>query len=96
MHRAIRIRRQLVPKRIPIVTFSLFWELVKLRAYAALAIVIVTSPQVLSQMHASSLCIVDTKSDRLSQYDPSAGPYAIGMYKQLSGQRLQKKLNQMP
>ena len=64
-------------------------ELVRLRACAALAIVIVTNSQLLSQLHASSLCIVDTKSDRLSQYDPSAGPYAIGMYQQLAGQRLQ-------
>lgn len=65
-------------------------ELVRLRAYAALAIVIVTSPEVLSQMHEpSTLCIVDTKSDPLSQYDPSAGPYAIGMYQQLAGRKLQ-------
>jgi len=63
-------------------------ELVKLRAYAAFAIVIMTSPHVSSQIHASSLCIVDTKSDRLTQYDPSAGPYAIVMYQQLDGRRL--------
>ncbi|MGB6691919.1 MAG: hypothetical protein WBE76_29095 [Terracidiphilus sp.] len=64
-------------------------ELVKLRVSAALAVVIVTSPPVLPQPHPLSLCIVDTKSHRLSQYDPSAGPYAIAMYQELAGRRLQ-------
>lgn len=73
----------------PFQFFPAMLVLVKLRAYAALAVVIVTSSQVSSQRHASSLCIVDTKSDRLSQYDPPAGPYAIGMYQQLAERRLQ-------
>ncbi len=64
-------------------------ELVKLRACVALAIVLGTTSQVLSQPHASSLCIVDTKPDRLSQYDPPAGPFAIAMFQQLDGRRLQ-------
>jgi hypothetical protein len=34
------------------------------------------------------LCIVDTKPNSSSQYDPSAGPYAMAMYQQLARTRL--------
>lgn len=35
-----------------------------------------------------SLCIVQTKPDESTRYDPSAGPWAIGMYDRLVGQTL--------
>ena len=34
------------------------------------------------------LCIVQTKPNQATDYDPSAGPWAIEMYNQLSGQKL--------
>jgi hypothetical protein len=42
-----------------------------------------------------SLCIVDTKLPRVGLYDPPAGPFATGMYHQLSRRRLNdgSKLN---
>lgn len=35
-----------------------------------------------------SLCIVDTKLQRVSLYDPPAGPFATGMYLDLARRRL--------
>lgn len=35
-----------------------------------------------------SLCIVDTKLQRVSLYDPPAGPFATGMYLELARRRL--------
>ncbi len=35
-----------------------------------------------------SLCIVQTKPDETTHYDPSAGPWAIEMYNRLAGQKL--------
>ena len=59
----------------------------KLRVPVALSVVIVAT-SVFAQPQPLSLCIVQTKSDAASQYEPSAGPYAIAMYDQLAGQRL--------
>jgi hypothetical protein len=64
-------------------------KLVKLRAPAALALVMFMSLPVLSQPHPLSLCIVDTKSKHSFQYDPPAGPFAVAMYQELAGRRLQ-------
>jgi hypothetical protein len=61
---------------------------VKLRVPVALSVVIVAT-SVFAQPQPLSLCIVQTKSDAASQYEPSAGPYAIVMYDQLASQRLQ-------
>jgi hypothetical protein len=60
---------------------------VKLRVPVALSVVIVAT-SVFAQPQPLSLCIVQTKSDAASQYEPSAGPYAIAMYDQLASQRL--------
>jgi hypothetical protein len=62
--------------------------IVKLRVPVALSVVIVAT-SVFAQPQPLSLCIVQTKSDAASQYEPSAGPYAIVMYDQLASQRLQ-------
>jgi hypothetical protein len=62
--------------------------LVKLRVLVALSVVIVAT-SVFAQSPPLSLCIVQTKSDAASQYEPSAGPYATAMYDQLASQRLQ-------
>ena len=59
----------------------------KLRVPVALSVVIVAT-SVFAQPQPLSLCIVQTKSDAASQYEPSAGPYAIAMYDQLARQRL--------
>jgi hypothetical protein len=64
-------------------------EFMKVRACAALAVVIAISRPVLSQSRVLSLCIVQTKSQRMAQYDPPAGPFAVAMYRELAGQRLQ-------
>ncbi|UWZ86921.1 hypothetical protein [Occallatibacter riparius] len=58
---------------------------------AALAAVIPTPNRLFSQPPPTSLCIVDTKPDQAGSYDPPAGPFAIGMYQQLAGQRLRNK-----
>ena len=60
----------------------------KLRVPVALSVVIVAT-SVFAQPQPLSLCIVQTKSDAASQYEPSAGPYATAMYDQLASQRLQ-------
>jgi hypothetical protein len=52
------------------------------------AIFIATIPRLFSQPHIVSLCIVDTRPEQVGPYDPPAGPFAIGMYRQLIGQRL--------
>jgi hypothetical protein len=61
---------------------------VKLRVLVALSVVIVAT-SVFAQPQPLSLCIVQTKSDAASQYEPSAGPFATAMYDQLTSQRLQ-------
>jgi hypothetical protein len=45
-------------------------------------------PLVFSQTQRNSLCIVDTRLERVHPYDPPAGPFAIGMYQQLAGRKL--------
>jgi hypothetical protein len=49
---------------------------------------VIVATSVFAQPQPLSLCIVQTKSDAASQYEPSAGPYATAMYDQLAGQRL--------
>jgi hypothetical protein len=63
--------------------------IVSLRIPAALGLAIVASAPLFAQPHPLSLCIVQTKSTAARQYDPSAGPFAIAMYKSLSGRTLQ-------
>jgi hypothetical protein len=53
----------------------------------ALACVLIAT-SVFAQPRPLSLCIVQTKTDARSQYEPSAGPYAAAMYDQLANQRL--------
>ena len=60
----------------------------KLFILAAVAIPIATNPTLFSQPSTVSLCIVDTRLSYVSLYDPPAGPFAIGMYRQLAGRRL--------
>jgi hypothetical protein len=62
--------------------------IVKLRVLFALSVVIVAT-SVFAQPQPLSLCIVETKSDTASHYEPSAGPYAIAMNDQLASERLQ-------
>jgi hypothetical protein len=54
----------------------------------ALIFAFLTASSLYAQHEPLSLCIVQTKPDQATQYDPSAGPWAIAMYKQLSGQQL--------
>jgi hypothetical protein len=56
--------------------------------FAALVIVVATNPRLFAHPRSVSLCIVDTRPDRASPYDPPAGPFAIGMYQQFLGQKL--------
>jgi hypothetical protein len=59
---------------------------VKLRVPVALSVVIVAT-SVFAQPQPLSLCIVQIQYD--AAYEPSAGPFAMAMYNQLAGQRLQ-------
>ena len=70
-------------------TFAMLECIVELRVLGALVVVILADSSALSQPRPLSLCIVHTKSNTADQYEPSAGPYAIAMYKQLAQQRLQ-------
>ena len=62
---------------------------VKLRVPFALGFIVMAGCSAWSQPGSLSLCIVHTKSHSSDQYEPSAGPYAIAMYQELAGQRLQ-------
>ena len=61
----------------------------KLRVPVALGFIIMTGCSAWSQPGSLSLCIVHTKSHSSDQYEPSAGPDAIAMYRELAGRRLQ-------
>jgi hypothetical protein len=41
-----------------------------------------------AQVRTLPLCIIQTKLDKATQYDPSAGSWAISLYNQLSGKKL--------
>ena len=60
----------------------------KLRAHLALSVFIVAT-SVFAQRQPLSLCIVQTKPDAATQYEPPAGPFAMVMYNQLASQPLQ-------
>jgi hypothetical protein len=55
------------------------------RSLAVLTLFLVLSFSAFAQRQPLALCIVQTKPNPNIQYDPSAGPYAIAMYKQLQG-----------
>lgn len=57
-------------------------------SFTALALAIATNQHLFSQPPTVSLCIVDTRPHQVGPYDPPAGPFAIGMYQQLDGQKL--------
>ncbi len=62
--------------------------MVKLRVLTALSVISVVTPSVFAQPKPISLCIVHTKLQTEPPYEPTAGPYAIGLYEQLAGRRL--------
>jgi hypothetical protein len=59
----------------------------RLSLFIALEFLLIASP-LCAQTLPLTLCIVQTKADPAKQYDPSAGPWAIKIYNQLSGKRL--------
>jgi len=61
---------------------------VKLFVFPGLLFVLSTSSALPLQPRAVSLCVVDTKLPYVSLYDPPAGPFATGMYRQLAGRQL--------
>lgn len=56
--------------------------------FAGLAFLLTTNLRLFSQPRTVSLCVVDTRPDRVGPYDPPAGPFAIGMFQQLAGRKL--------
>ena len=61
----------------------------KIQRPLACALVILASSPVFAQPQPLSLCIVDTKPNTATRYQPDAGPYAIAIYDQLKKQKLQ-------
>lgn len=59
-----------------------------LRSTAALLFLVLAGCALHGQDPRLPLCIVQIKPDLATQYDPSAGPWAIAMYNQLSRQTL--------
>jgi hypothetical protein len=55
---------------------------------AALVLALLAASPLLAQYSPLSLCLVQTKPDSATQYTPSAGPWAIELYKVLSAQKL--------
>jgi hypothetical protein len=49
---------------------------------------LLTTQPTIAQSNRPSLCIVQTKSDPKLTFDPSAGPFAIGLYRALVGHKL--------
>lgn len=58
------------------------------RLHVPLHLLFVVGSSLCAQDSQNSLCIVETKLHPEIQYDPSAGPLAIDVYKQLSEKRL--------
>lgn len=57
-------------------------------AFFPVALALFAIQRVPAQPNPPSLCIVQTKSDASIRYEPSAGPFAIGMYKAIVGHKL--------
>ena len=58
------------------------------RRLMPLFLVLVADSSLCAQNQPLPLCIVQTKLDQTIRYDPSAGPWAIGVYNRLSAKRL--------
>jgi hypothetical protein len=58
------------------------------RISAAFALVLMAAPPLLAQHPPLSLCLVQTKPNPSTEYDPPAGPWATEVYTLLSAQKL--------
>lgn len=59
-----------------------------LSRWAPVPLLLFGSASLCAQPGSIPLCIVQAKPDHATHYDPSAGPWAIEMYNQLTGQKL--------
>lgn len=60
----------------------------RLRIQSAFALALLAASPLLAQPAPLSLCIVQTKASPAIEYEPSAGPWAIALYKHLSDRKL--------
>jgi len=58
------------------------------RLVISLLFVLVSAFLLCAEQQPLTLCIVQTKPDQPMEYDPSAGPWAIGTYSHLYGKKL--------